>query len=963
MKLKLNINSKMLLQILSVTIVVFAVTVGYISIKSKQQAYSDAKKLLIQVADKQALEIQKDFADKMEIVKTLASAFKVYDDMPESQWKKLFLDMYYEVFKSNTDVYKLWDSWELQYFDTTWNKDFGRFCYSVFRQGDEIKHYTATRSLDGDKGVYAFLKSQEKNMMQEPYWDEHVEEGEAMHFMTSLIAVMLKDDKYRGLVGFDIVVDKLQEMIQKIKPFDNTVVFLSSNDGIIVGHTNASYVGKNLKEISKHKQTTDLLQYIKDGEKTFLLTKDDKGAEQLLVTSPIQVGDYKAPWSLCLIVPKSVILSDFYHTRFISILVALIGLVILSFVIIFISKNISDSLKSTTKVLKKMSLGDIKDIKQLSINTGDEVELMSNSVNKVMDGMMKTANFASEIGRGNLNSEFKLLSDKDLLGHSLINMRDSLIKSKEEDKKRKEEDERYNWATKGQAQFAEILRNSLSNISQLSFNCINGLVNYLEVNQGAIFIVEEINDEKVLQLKSSIAYNRQQTENRIVKFGKELVGRCAFEKKTIYMTDIPKDYIHITSGMGTANPKFLLLVPLLLDGVVLGVLELSSFNKLEEYKIKFVEQLSESIAATISIVKVNQQTSTLLQKSKQQAEELASKEEEMRQNMEELQATQEEARKKEHEMVGMLDAFSSAFFLIEYDTNGTILKVNKKYADLFGTTPEQMVGKKNMIDSGLTEEQAEEYKKLWINLQQGIEQHRERRITINNKQICLQEHYYPILDNNTQLPYKVIKVSLDVSQRQCKEANFIDLEEELQKEQKLLAEYKQEILKLQEDDQKLLATNIKTEKSKKVVPQKTEELSLSENDAELITWNDKYSFGIDEIDNQHQQLVVLLNTMYSNLKQGKSKKEIKESLNSFIDFASYHLGVKEDYFVKFNYEKQQDAVKEYKIFVDKIHQFQTDYLSNKVLFLNDTMNYIKEWVYYNLLSNKKYVKLFKDNGL
>ena len=94
---------------------------------------------------------------------------------------------------------------------------------------------------------------------------------------------------------------------------------------------------------------------------------------------------------------------------------------------------------------------------------------MAESVNTVIDGLNTTAGFASEIGNGNLDAEFKILSDKDVLGNSLLDMRQSLKNSELEEKNRKEEDEKQNWTTQGIAKFAEIQRNYNNDLYELSF--------------------------------------------------------------------------------------------------------------------------------------------------------------------------------------------------------------------------------------------------------------------------------------------------------------------------------------------------------------------------------------------------------------------------------------------------------------------------------------------------------------
>jgi GAF domain-containing protein len=222
-----------------------------------------------------------------------------------------------------------------------------------------------------------------------------------------------------------------------------------------------------------------------------------------------------------------------------------------------------------------------------------------------------------------------------------------------------EEDRRRNWATTGLAQIGELLR-STSNTLELYDLIIKFVVKYTGSNQGGLFLLNEDNEsDQFLELVSCYAFERKKFINKRIGLDQGLVGQCYQEGARIYLMEIPDDYVNITSGLGGANPTSALLVPLNANERTFGVLELASFRKFEEHEIQLVDKFAESIASTISTVKVNESTRLLLERTQQQAEEMRSQEEEMRQNMEELSATQEEMARKEREYIKRIQELES----------------------------------------------------------------------------------------------------------------------------------------------------------------------------------------------------------------------------------------------------------------------------------------------------------------
>ena len=307
-----------------------------------------------------------------------------------------------------------------------------------------------------------------------------------------------------------------------------------------------------------------------------------------------------------------------------------------------------------TELIRKLSMGQINiDIEHNGSN--NEIDQMKTELGKLVDSLKHTAEFAHNIGEGYLDAKYSILGDDDMLGKSILAMRQSLRNAATEQTARaRGEEERRSWGTSGLAKFAEILRQNNNNMENLAYNVVSNMVKYLNANQGGIFILNESESEneinKVLELKACYAFDRKKFANKQILPGEGLVGACFQERESIYLTDVPDDYINITSGLGDANPHAVLICPLKMNDEVYGVLELASFNVFEPYQREFVEKVSESIASTISSVNINLRTNKLLEQTRMQAEEMSNTQEELRQNMEEMQATQEEMRRRENEL-------------------------------------------------------------------------------------------------------------------------------------------------------------------------------------------------------------------------------------------------------------------------------------------------------------------------
>ena len=276
----------------------------------------------------------------------------------------------------------------------------------------------------------------------------------------------------------------------------------------------------------------------------------------------------------------------------------------------------------------------------------DELGKVAHAINTLFENLQNATDFITAIGEGKLDVEYQLSRGNgaqraDRLTGALLEMRDKMSQVAENDRQR-------NWISEGLAKFANILREDKDRpVEAFTYDIVANLVKYTNANQGGLFIVaDKGGDNPHLELLSSYAYEKRKYLNKVIDRGEGLVGEVYQEGSTVYITDVPDEYVNITSGLGDANPRSILIVPLKLNDDIYGVVELASFHSFQPFQIDFVEKLGESIASTFASIKTSKRTEQLLLESVQLGEQMKTQEEEMRQNLEELVATQNEVERQ-----------------------------------------------------------------------------------------------------------------------------------------------------------------------------------------------------------------------------------------------------------------------------------------------------------------------------
>ncbi len=233
---------------------------------------------------------------------------------------------------------------------------------------------------------------------------------------------------------------------------------------------------------------------------------------------------------------------------------------------------------------------------------------------------------------------------------------------------------------------AEILKavQIQKNIEDMCDIAISKTAEAVDAGCGAFYVVQEQDNVKFLTLLGSYAYKKRKNISNQFKFGEGLVGQAALEGKIILLTDVPDDYIHITSGLGDKRPALIIVLPIKTENKILGVIEIASFHEITDAQQQFLEQLSSNLGLIIEAIQNRQKTELALVQVQQQSEELQTQQEELRATNEELMEKSRSLQESETELKTQSEELQASNEELEEKTerlakqNASIGKQNKE---------------------------------------------------------------------------------------------------------------------------------------------------------------------------------------------------------------------------------------------------------------------------------------------
>ena len=245
-------------------------------------------------------------------------------------------------------------------------------------------------------------------------------------------------------------------------------------------------------------------------------------------------------------------------------------------------------------------------VNQLAANLTTQVRAIADVATAVTKGDLTRSIAVEALG--------EVAALKDNINEMIVNLAETTRKNTDQD-----------WLKTNIAKFTGMLQGQrdLAAVSKLLLSELTPLVG---AQNGSFYLADSgpasNNDSGSLTLLAAYASSDNGLVPAQFRMGQGLVGQCGQEKRRILVTDIPKDYIKISSSLGEGTPLSIVVLPVLFEGEAKAVLELASFRHFSDVHLAFLDQLTQSIGIVLNTIAATMRTEQLLTQSQALAEQL-----------------------------------------------------------------------------------------------------------------------------------------------------------------------------------------------------------------------------------------------------------------------------------------------------------------------------------------------------
>ncbi len=258
-----------------------------------------------------------------------------------------------------------------------------------------------------------------------------------------------------------------------------------------------------------------------------------------------------------------------------------------------------------------------ENVNQLAANLTTQVRAIAKVATAVTQGDL-TRSIAVEA-----QGEVAVL--KDTINEMIRNLRDTTLKNTEQD-----------WLKTNLAKFSRMLQGQ-RDLTNVGRTILSELCPVVSAQQAEFYLLDTKDRSSKLTLLASFASEGEANIGKQIELGAGIIGQCAIEKRKIVLDNLPDTYIRISSALGEAAPRSVLVLPLIFEGQVKGVLELASFQGFNPSHLALLDQLAESIGIVLHTIEANMRTEDLLTQSQSLAQQLQTRQQELQNTNQELQ--------------------------------------------------------------------------------------------------------------------------------------------------------------------------------------------------------------------------------------------------------------------------------------------------------------------------------------
>jgi len=416
-KRRFNLKFKLNIYILSTATIIYCFAIGYISWRMKNIAYHDSVEIVKSSTREYQDRISNELNVMMESARTIKNSFEDYKKLKSENRDEFYDHLLSSNFAKHPEYLAIGVYWEIKALDKTYKKKNGRIYNGYFRENNRIINQKAIEDTTNQEiaGTYYQVRKLNKETIVDPYYDVSTKELKGILMTSLLTPIQVENGQFAGMIGIDVSLSHLNELISSAKPFKEAISYVVSKNNLIVAHTNTLNTGKDFFSTLGSDSSifkAEAFDSNSIANKSFTYKNSMNGEEHLVTFEPIILDNIDTKWMIGIEVPTKVILKEANTLLLRSILTGVIGLILMYIIIYFIAAKITDPIVKGVDFAREISDGNLN--AKLDVIQNDEIGDLAESLSMMA---YRLTSILSEI-----------IQSSDNIAHSSHELLDSSVK-------------------------------------------------------------------------------------------------------------------------------------------------------------------------------------------------------------------------------------------------------------------------------------------------------------------------------------------------------------------------------------------------------------------------------------------------------------------------------------------------------------------------------------------------------